>query len=629
MMFIILMIMLPKSICMQNAINTTNIMDQIQDDHDDVTILTECVLNLINTHFISTPTILMNHDIPNEEDTIKDEFDKELAKELMNINIPRVIAQDFDMTSIYMQEGHILSVHYVDDCETLSNFKMRTTEGEIKYLLIVFHYSKKICETTFQKFSLNISVFDVTFIAKNTENYNVFTFMPEMDSSSCTVRQELLPTILSSCSSIENHNAFPSKKLQNFMKCPFRVGIAQFFPFSTITNKSALYKYKHIEENEIHGSDLEILKIMAEKFNLTLEFYFITTKFDRRFLNFILNGTLDLCAGGLYRSYQDAVAYSGVYSRQAFIWIYAAKRDSRSWQDLIKKANGLYIFVVFYFVYSFIWKFFSIFDRKPVPLGRLLLDNWGALTGTSSIHEGTTFKQKILNIFYSILCIYLSAYVSIQMYSFLTIVSPPTTYKTTTAIVQSGLQLYLMERFKEDFINDTYYITFANTSKICDSINDCEMKTLEYNGVTVVIDSLFLKLQADTAVNGEAIVLRVNENLLTVYHEMLIRKDLPIVYRFQRLMASLRESGIGDRLYAEALGKLMKAKAESANKKMLSSSYSCVLGCSITLLQSAGAFYVWMVGCGLSFCVFIIEITAKRDLIRNYGENGVVLIYND
>ncbi|CAH0400746.1 unnamed protein product [Chilo suppressalis] len=76
----------------------------------------------------------------------------------------------------------------------------------------------------------------------------------------------------------------------------------------------------------------------------------------------------------------------------------------------------------------------------------------------------------------------------------------------------------------------------------------------------VLIDGQFTLFQAETIVDGEATVLKVPQNMLTVYHEILIRKNLTITNSFQKLMTRLGEAGISDRLYHEALGILTEAK---------------------------------------------------------------------
>ncbi|KAL0821504.1 hypothetical protein ABMA28_004968 [Loxostege sticticalis] len=584
-----------------------NLTNHVEDNSEKL--LGNCVLNTIRNNFRTTPTIIIN-----EKKTINEEFDKYFVTG----DFPRIVSEDnFNTSSIYMQEGYILSITYIDDCETLSSLKDQTIEGPIKYLVIILNYSEARCIKTLQTVGHNTSMYDVTYIVKINNDYSILTYMPEINVTTCTLQYDSPPTILSTCSSNKRFNAFPSKKIQNYMGCPFKVGMASLFPFSTFTNKSELYIYKPLEEDEVHGSDVEILKIMADIFNFTLDMHFIFSAEKNpvvavRYIDFLLNGSLDLCAGGLYRIYGDLVDYSGVYGRQAIIWMYAAKRDTRSWQGLVGKVNGLYLFVIFYFVYTIIWQLFCMFDKQSVSLGRMLIHTWGALIGTSSLVEGKTLKQKILNLMYLVMCIHLTAYVNIQMFSFLTIASPPTIYKTNTDILQSGLRPYLMMRMKY-FMSDKSYEAFANTSADCESFSDCEEKTLKLNGVTVVIDGQFVALQAETAVNDEAITLSTHENLLTVYHEMLLRKDVPIIKSFQKMMVRLRESGISDRLYDEAIGILTKSKSENAAKNMMGHSYSCKTGCSITLAQSAGAFYVWMIGCGLSFCIFVIEGLGKRE----------------
>ncbi|KAL0870937.1 hypothetical protein ABMA27_004764 [Loxostege sticticalis] len=579
-------------------------------------ILLDCVLKTIKTNFVYTPTIITNPNIL-DNNTNKDEFDEKFTTELIRQNIPRIVSQEQDTKSIYMQGGYILMIKYIHDCESLASSQIDVNKEHIKYLIIVFNYSREKCEDILLSVGPNMSMNDVTYILKKiNQEIDIVTFVPQINASTCSLERNLQLTTLSNCSN-ESFNAFPNKNPHDYMQCTFKIGMASMFPFAQIPNKHLLKNYDHLHEDDIEGSDLEIIRIMAQYFNFTADFYYVFKYPENPFINMeflplVLNQSLDICAGGMYRMYGDLVDYSGVYNRQAAIWLYPVKRDERSWQKFVGKVNGLYIFIIFYFIHSCIWKLFCIFDEQAVPIARMLLHNWGALIGTSSLEHAISLKQKILNFVYLIMSMHLSAYISIQMYSFLTILAPPTIYLTNADILKSGLQPYLMPSTKY-FVNDPPYIEFANTSYDCDSFLDCEEKFMKYDGVTAVTDSMFIALQADTAVNDEARTLRVPENLLTMFHEMLLRKGLHFVERFQEIMTRLRESGISDRLYDEGIGILTKSKSDSAAKNMMSHSYSCGTGCSITLAQSAGAFYLWMIGCGLSLCIFIVEVMLKRE----------------
>ncbi|XP_061379089.1 uncharacterized protein LOC133319270 [Danaus plexippus] len=411
---------------------------------------------------------------------------------------------------------------------------------------------------------------------------------------------------------------FPSKYLNNLRLCEFKVGMASLFPYTVIENKDSLETLDRLEEEDIFGSDLEIMKIMAKKMNVTLEMFYIK-RFEENallqtdYIEYMLNGTLDACAGGLYNIYGDVVAYSGVYNRQSVIWIYTVERETRSWQTLLRKTGGLYIFLIFLASYSIIWKLFCQFDGRAVSLNNTILYSFGALVGTTSLLDAMSLKQKILNLSYLILCLHLSSYISTQMYYYLTVENPPQTINTIDELAISDTIPYLVPT-KKYFLNNDKYIAFANTSRDCEDFLDCERSVLKNRGATLILDGLLYPFQSSTAVKDESRIMRVDEDVLVLYHEMIMRKDSFMVDKLHNIILRLFEAGICDKLYKEAIGVTIVDKAKIAVKNILSYSYSCSAGCKITWLQLAGSFYLWMIGCGLSICCFIVEILTKKQV---------------
>lgn len=579
-------------------------------------LLVNCVNNIIKINFVGQPTVLISTNVKETPNMIYERFTKHLGSGVS----PRIHIEDHAQTnSIYMQRDQVLFIQLFDNCEKIINIKHDTIDQRIKHLAIISDFSKENCAAIFERVGKNMSKYDITYLIKDQhdDDYVIMTYIPKMNATSCTIQYDLPATLLSTCSSEENFIAFPLKKPQDFMKCPFKVGMASLYPFSKIANKTSL---KTSDPLYVHdGSDFELLKIMEKYFNFTLEFYYIH-KIEENpyviqdFIALLLNGTLDACAGGLYRIYGDIVDYSGVYGRQGIFWMYSVNRDSRSWQNFVTKVNGLYIFVICYACYSTIWYLFCKYDKQVVSMSNTLLYGWGALIGTSSLQDAKSLKQKILNIVYQVMCIHFAAYIGIKMYSLLTILSPPLTYKTNTDLYESGLKPFLIP-FVKYFVNDKTYEAFANSSGHCETFTQCGELCLKENCVTVIIDGLFTVLQAKTAVNDEARTLKVSENILTVYHEMLLRKDVSINKEFKNVMMRLEEGGVIDKLYNEAVGILKLDKAETAALNIMSHSYACKTGCSITLTQMEGAFYLWIFGCIISVIAFFVEVLLKMERV--------------
>ncbi|XP_063895346.1 uncharacterized protein LOC135118133 [Helicoverpa armigera] len=548
----------------------------------------------------------------------ENEFINELIDKLTLFNIPQIIVEEIDNEGNHELYINSLTIAFIETCDDINKIDFNKVDRAMRFLITISDSTKDKCFENLQEIGESISHDAVTFIFRSNEAdiNQMFTIFPKIDGNTC---KEVVdqPKHINTCinGTLDNDDIFPIKNPGNLNKCPFKVGMSTLFPFSTMKNKEKLKLYDRVDD--IKGSDFEIMKIINEYFNATLEIYYIfkteeNPYSDVEFIPFVINGSLDACAGGIYRIYGDIVEYSGIYVSQGIFWVYYVEREDRSWQNLMHKLNDIYIFMIFYISYSIIWCLIRLFDGEAVSLMKTLLYCWGALVGASSLQDPRSRKQKFLTLMYLIMCIYLSAYVSMQFYAFLTITAPPHTFKTNSDVMESGRTAYLKDITKY-FISDERYTRFANKSADCVSFLDCSEKTLLYNGLTVILQGFFYNFQAATAVNDEARILRATENILTVYNEMIIRKDSPLVEKFQKVMQRLFEAGITRRLFTEAIGISVVAKAKSANTNMISSSYSCQAGCSITLKQFAGVFYAWIFGCIISSVVFILEIFLKRE----------------
>ncbi|CAD0202768.1 unnamed protein product [Chrysodeixis includens] len=556
-----------------------------------------------------------------DDDNKESDFIKQLINNLNRNNVPLAILEDVIDHDEESQDLYInfFTIAFFDSCDDAIQFNYKNVNN-IKYLIIISDPNSKNCGKSLQGIKEIVGEFDVTFVIQDFFNdiNKIYTIFPYKDKNTCEMVHKL--THINTCvnGSLETQNVFPMKTPTNFNKCPLRIGMATLFPFSTIKDHDTLKSYDLLKETQIKGSDLEMLKVIGKHFNASLELRYVNRSeenpyVDTELLKFLFNNSLDLCAGGLYRIYGDVVAYSGIYSRQDVLWIYYGQRSERSWNNLIRKMYSSYIFLIFYFCYTIIWYLICEFDGNSVSFTNTLLYGWGALVGATSVQEPKSGKQKIINLMYLILCIYLSAFVSIQLYSYLTIQEPPQIFKTNDEVMESGRVAYLKPITKY-FNRDEKYLRFADKSEDCTSFMDCMDKTIEYNGLTIVLQSHYFVMQAMTTVDDEARILRASENVLTVYNEMLIRKNSSLVGKIQKIIPRLFEGGITRKQFIEAIGLQAVAKAGIAYSNTITNSYSCQAGCTITMKQIAGAFHIWLLGCGLSCFFFVIEVLNKRKI---------------
>ncbi|KOB67619.1 putative ubiquitin specific protease [Operophtera brumata] len=575
--------------------------------------LATCICEVSKRELFWKPTTVFK--IEENQTKSKRDFINKMTEVFASESSPYISTESIDNGTFEVNQGNYLFVDYFDNSDALLDFDFDVIQKQIKYVWVLESHSENIKDVDFESIGKRVGEYDVTFFVKASKaEYKMVTFMPTIDRKTC---KEVVGNSLeiNRCKNgyLTRNVTFPSKNPTNLKQCPLKVGMGSLYPFAIIEHKESLKTFDSLKGVSLQGMDVEMIKIISDYFNATLDLYYIF-KYEENpytyteYLPLVVNGSLDACAGGLYRIYGDVVEYSGVYARQAVGWFYTADRLTLTWQNLIVNIDGLYLFIVFYLGYSVVWYIICVFDKHAVSMRDTLLYSWGALVGTASLPDAKSLKQKVLNFVYLIMCLHLSVYISIQLYSYLTIRGPPEILKSNDDVINSGRTPYLKSLTKY-FITDEKYERFANTSTECSSFLDCSIVSLQKKGVTVIIEGYFLNFQAETVVNDEARILRPTENLLVVYYEMIINKNSPLVKKFQKVVGRLFEAGITVHLFEEAIGITKVDKAMSATRNIIANSYSCQEGCSITFEQISGAFYLWAIGCGVAIALFIVEYT--------------------
>lgn len=578
--------------------------------------IASCIVKLSKWELIWKQAVALNI----EKNVLENEeaFYNQVIKQLNEHNMPFITIDATVNGTLDVSKANYMMIDYFEDCEEIMAFNFEEIDTDIKYLFIV--QSSADCSRCLKSIGNIVFKYSISFFVKDLKgDYDLYTFFPKVNRDNCKVVFEK-PLKINSCSKgiLKRFAAFPSKVTTNLNKCPFKVGMGPLYPYAIIKNKENLQNYDRLDIDRVRGMDLEIIKILSERFNATLDLYYILKQEESPYINLeylplLQNGSLEACAGGLYKIFGDIVEYSGIYSSQSVMWIYSAKRVNMTWEHMAVHIDGLYLFILFYVAYCVVWCLICTFDKQAVSFGNTFLYSWGALVGTTSLPDAKSFKQKVLNMVYLNMCLHLSVYISIQLYSFLTIHGPPEMFNTNDEIMKSGRTPYLRDLTKY-FVKDEKYEHFANTSINCAGFQDCAELSLLRKGVTAFISGYFYPFQAATAVNDEARMLRPVENLITVYYEMLIRKESLLVLKFQKTIVRVFEAGIADKLYKEAIGLTVIGKAKIASQNMMANSYACQIGCKLNMTQFYGVFYVWSFGCLASVCLFVIEILMRRSV---------------
>lgn len=573
------------------------------DENKEYTI-SHCILQASQSHLINKPQVVV----------YKPTYGAEMVNALINTfstNVVPLIVID-KMKHIKEMEDNILLISNIRNCSYFQLFKPKYFKENIKYFIITTNETGN-CYKEINEIGTFLSTFNVVFIISDSkDNARFLSFLPHTDENTCQFASKVDPIQINTCinGNLEKKFYLPRKTITDMKNCTIKAGLCSMSPLSIIENEDSLNNYD-ILENPI-GSDVDLIKTIAKTVNAGVVFYYMNRSEyipykDRDYIKFILNGSLDICAGGLYRNFLNIVAYTGAYEQQGVIWIYSVERMHNTWKNLMKTMQGLYIFFLFYLCYSVVWNILLYFDSRALNWSNTFLYSWGALFGASSLQDTRNFKQQLINIVYLIMCIYLSIFVGVQLYSFLTIQRPPGILRSIEDLHRSGRTPYLNPIGKY-FLQDKKFQSFVNTSKDCTSSNQCIEETLKNKGLTITTDSVFAHIQLNTTVNDEARLLKVTEDLVIVNHEMIMGKDSPIVSIFQRQLNRLFEAGICKKLFRNNVGILNVARTKKAIYNIMHNSYSCRLGCSITFSKCSGIFYLWMISCFISCCIFVFEI---------------------
>ncbi|XP_059057823.1 uncharacterized protein LOC131851350 [Achroia grisella] len=538
---------------------------------------------------------------------------------LVENNIPRVVIGDINSVEsskeMLKYKESLVCFLYFDDCESLFGFNITIIDKPTRYILVLDYYEKNRCDSVWKYLGRTAAMSNVIIITKDymDNTYKILTFMPKINPRKCILEERIKPKQVGACNSVlDSSKLFPIKKPKNFYKCPFKVGVRNYKPFFIINNTTDLKFMDIIKPNDdrLGGIDLKILKILAIYLNATLQMHYLKHLMEPEYVTPLLNGSLDANAGGFYRIYGNVIEYSPNYGTQMLFWAYSVVR-SHSWHGIICKLDLLFLFFLFYLYYSIIWYVLCLFEERTVSFKFTLLNSWGCLFGCTELPKPMTIKQKILNACFLFMCVHFIAYVSIELYSNYTIAKPPKIYRTNKEIMNSDKKPYVYKSVVI-FIQEESFKLYIQKADDCKSFDNCSAQILRNDGVTVSIDNAFARFQVESAVNSEAGALRVNENIVSLFHTILIRKDSYVVKHLQNAMKRLSEAGIFDKFYRESVGLIVLDKSKILTKSTKSNSYSCQMGCSINLSQIVGILYIWMIGCFVSILIFIIEVYYKK-----------------
>ncbi|XP_061719391.1 uncharacterized protein LOC133526695 [Cydia pomonella] len=297
--------------------------------------LIECVVDLTQITIIFSPTILiLESDTDDKDDIFYSKIIETFAKRDIPITIQDKDNHDVNQT-LDVYDGNVIVIVNFENSEALFDFEIEPTDKRVKYLVIISDITEDL---KLQAFVQRYIDRDITFIIPDPkdEKHYVITFPKTMNDKTCQLMEKFEPNIINIClnGTLDKEVIFPELIKANFRNCSLRVGMATMFPFSKIPNEHELKNYDLIPE--IEGSDVEIIKIIANYFNASIIWHYLRREQQNPYTNteyteFIFNGSVDVSAGGLYRIYGDRVSYSGIYTMQAVIWIYAAHRPGRSW----------------------------------------------------------------------------------------------------------------------------------------------------------------------------------------------------------------------------------------------------------------------------------------------------------
>lgn len=570
--------------------------------------IANCMLHIPHIQF-TTVLFLSNTNIKDVE-----MFGNDMIEIFARHSIPVMISKDLryieDEKKINTQET--LVVLHVNDCNGLSNIDVGFIKTNIKYVLIIHDYSDAYCQTKLVGVPSKFARYNVVFIVPESNGiYKILSYVPQIDGGTCDYSTLKQPEHINTCTHgyLEGAVVFRNKTVTDMKRCTLRVSATQSIPHVSIG--SAFPDLFVLEPLNVTGMDIEIIKIVAEKYNTSIYCHLRNVFKNAAIRNDIASNRHDVEIGGFirYEFSTKGILNTVTYSSTDIVWIYTVRRTERDWKELATRVNGLYLFGLFHIIYVLIFNFIRYIDGDKLSFSDTFLYSWGALLGTNSLQNPRSFKQSILNMFYLYMCVHLSAYVSTQLSAFLAVGTPSRLFKTHEEIINSDINSYFHPRFLNSLPTEEFR-AFGLSSPSCVTAV-CEPMALANDGAALTFEDIFYTLPVAVPVNGEARMLKT-QKVFFLPIDMDVAEYSIFAESILKTVERLVETGITPKLLEDSMGLGVKARVDHAMRVAATNDYSCESGCRIAMKHLWPAFFVWLLGCSFAACAFVVELLWKK-----------------
>lgn len=458
------------------------------------------------------------------------------------------------------------------------------------------------------------SCFNATVLIISTCDFamTVVTAKPFSQENQCRTIEEkglqyyYLPQLTKSM----NYSSFLHEKPTNFQGCVFWAGTIPYPPYVV---GEAVIEGNETKFNDARGIDIEIMRTLSDKVNLTIKFYQTHTFGMDAWVTVLENGTIigfvqdlldhkiDISFGGIMPSYVTfyKLDYSTTY-KFSTLNLFVPDADILPPWLIFLKVFSLRVWTLsaaVFILVTFIYHIISLQTLRGIDTSFLELFKL-CIGFSSTLNPGTSYVR-ILFFSWAVYCVHWNIAYTTMMFLLLT--SPPRDKEISTFkdLKNSGLEVSVNAIYLEVFGHIEIDKTTTSVLKnhvVCQQIELCVAQFVKNRNFSVMGTAETLEF----LINWQRTKIhKLPENVLTFSVSFLANKGNPLIDEVSSVIRQTFHAGL-----------LSKWEKDVGRSYRLNNAAND-LEEKVMILDLKGAFYILFIGNVIAFLVLLMEITVK------------------
>lgn len=420
-----------------------------------------------------------------------------------------------------------------------------------------------------------------------------------------------------------NYNMFLHEKLGNYQGCVFWAGTIPYPPYvfgevDKVANETQF--------TDARGVDIEIIRTLSEKVNLTIKFYQTHTFDMDAWVTILNNGTIigfvqdllqrkiDITFGGVMPSYVTSykLDFSSSYKFSTLNFFVADANILPSWLIFLKvfSIEVWILSAVVFVLVSLVYHFMSVHSLKGIDIS--LLELFKLSIGFSSILNPKTSYVRVLFFSWAVYCVHWYIAYSTMMY--LLITDPPHEKEISTFndLKKSGLEVSVNAIYLEVFGHieiDKTTTRVLEKHIVCPHIDKCVAQFVKHRNFSVMGTAETLEFLINWQ---QSKIHKLPENVITFCVSFLSNKGNPLNEEVSVVIQRTLQGGLLLK-WERDVGRWYRLRniANEPEKKE-------------TILDLKGAFYILFIGLIAAFLIFVIEVIVDLFMKSKISEINVL-----